>query len=320
MSDKISVVLATYNGEKYIVSQMDSLREQTVVPHEVVICDDCSSDKTTDVIKEYIKKYNLLNWHLYTNFKNLGWVRNFYRGVNLSTGDLIFFCDQDDVWDKDKLRNMKLMFNDNKINVLSCKCQYIDANGEKISVSYSELPFCKRGNSKLIKHNFSDKFTYSIYPGCTMAVRKVFWNTIMSSYKINKQQSLPHDAVMWKMGVLTDSAYELNEELIKYRLHDKNASKPQDSINKNIKKRSTRIKEIEYVLSQMEGIKELYSNTKFEKVDILYKLDRVIYFHQLRKKYLKDETTLIALLVRMKYYRDIKMFLGDVLSKKRKEK
>lgn len=318
MNDKISVILTTYNGEKYIVSQLDSLREQTVLPNEVVICDDCSSDKTIAIIKEYIKKYNLFNWHLYVNVKNLGWVRNFYRGVNLATGDLIFFCDQDDVWDKDKLRNMILIFNDKKINVLSCKCQYIDANGKKISVSYSELPFSKKGNSKLIKHNFSDKFTYSIYPGCTMAVRKEFWDAIMYRNKVSKQQYLPHDAVTWKMGVLTDSAYELNEELIKYRLHDKNASKPQDSINRNFKKRSTRVKEIEYVLSQLESIKELYSKTKFVNVDILYELDGIIYFHKLRKKYLEDETTIISLLTRIKYYRDIKMFLGDVLAKKRR--
>ena len=74
---KISIVMTTYNGEKYLTEQLDSLRTQTRLPDEVIISDDCSADNTNVMIEEYIKKYRLTSWKHIKLKKNVGWKKNF---------------------------------------------------------------------------------------------------------------------------------------------------------------------------------------------------------------------------------------------------
>ena len=78
--EKISVALATYNGEKYIEKQLDSIRNQTIKPDEVVIVDDKSSDRTVALINEFIAVNNLVNWKLFVNEKNVGYAAGAFHG------------------------------------------------------------------------------------------------------------------------------------------------------------------------------------------------------------------------------------------------
>ena len=93
---KISVAMTTYNGEKYIEKQLESLRLQTRKIDEVIICDDRSKDNTEKVVTDYINKYNLTGWKFIVNEKNLGFIENFKKSMRLTTGDYIFLADQDD--------------------------------------------------------------------------------------------------------------------------------------------------------------------------------------------------------------------------------
>jgi glycosyltransferase involved in cell wall biosynthesis len=97
MSGKISVALGTYNGEKHLQAQLDSLRNQTVLPYELVICDDGSNDNTLQIIRDFAESAPF-PVHLHVNETNLGFADNFLRAANLCQGDWISFCDQDDVW------------------------------------------------------------------------------------------------------------------------------------------------------------------------------------------------------------------------------
>ena len=103
----LSVVISTYNGSKYILEQLDSIRNQTRRADEVMIIDDCSTDDTVEKINNFLKKYNLNNWKIVKNVENKGWKRNFMEGIWRSNGDLIFPCDQDDIWMPDKLQLME---------------------------------------------------------------------------------------------------------------------------------------------------------------------------------------------------------------------
>ena len=94
---KTSVVISTYNGEKYIIEQLDSLRKQSRPADEVIIADDCSSDHTVDIVKQYINQNKLNSWQVIVNDHNKGWRRNFMETMWNATGDLIFPCDQDDI-------------------------------------------------------------------------------------------------------------------------------------------------------------------------------------------------------------------------------
>lgn len=93
----ISVAMATYNGEKYIQEQLDSLAKQTVLPYELVVCDDGSKDKTVRIIEAFASSAPF-PVHLYVNESNLGYADNFLKAAALCNGNWIAFCDQDDVW------------------------------------------------------------------------------------------------------------------------------------------------------------------------------------------------------------------------------
>ncbi|TQV61723.1 MAG: glycosyltransferase [Sulfurovum sp.] len=103
MKNKISICLATYNGEKYLKEQLDSLLNQTLTPYEVIIQDDCSTDNTVEIAKQYTDKLNL---KIYVNEVNLGFTKNFESVLQKATGDLIAPCDQDDIWKPDKLEKL----------------------------------------------------------------------------------------------------------------------------------------------------------------------------------------------------------------------
>ncbi len=97
----ISVVMATYNGERFLAEQLDSILVQSYPNIELIIVDDLSVDGTVAIIKSYCEKHS--NIHLYVNDKNLGYIKNFEKGMLLANGDLIALSDQDDIWVKDKL-------------------------------------------------------------------------------------------------------------------------------------------------------------------------------------------------------------------------
>jgi len=92
----VSVVMATYNGEKYLREQLDSILGQTYAPFEIIIQDDGSTDGTVDIAKEYVQKYGFIK--LYVNEHNLGFNQNFKSVAMKATGDYVAISDQDDIW------------------------------------------------------------------------------------------------------------------------------------------------------------------------------------------------------------------------------
>lgn len=92
----VSIALTTYNGEKYLREQLDSILLQTIQDFEVVVCDDRSCDSTWCILEEYAQKDSRFKIH--RNEKNLGFLKNFEQAISLCTGDYIALCDQDDIW------------------------------------------------------------------------------------------------------------------------------------------------------------------------------------------------------------------------------
>jgi glycosyltransferase involved in cell wall biosynthesis len=110
MSDcRISIALCTYNGAKYLAEQLHSYARQIRPPDEVVICDDGSTDATSEIVKQFSKTAPFpIKWH--ENERNLGTTKNFERAIRLCSGDIIFLSDQDDVWRDDKIALMVAKF------------------------------------------------------------------------------------------------------------------------------------------------------------------------------------------------------------------
>ena len=98
----VSIAMCTYNGERFIQEQIDSILEQSHSNFELIITDDCSSDKTIEIIKNY--QENDMRIKLYQNEVNLGFVKNFEKAISLCNGEYIALADQDDIWKKNKLK------------------------------------------------------------------------------------------------------------------------------------------------------------------------------------------------------------------------
>lgn len=108
----ISIAMATYNGEKYLQQQLDSIAAQTVLPDELVVCDDCSTDKTIEILENFKNKVNF-DVRILQNQTNSGYVKNFARVIPEAKGDFVFMCDQDDFWFPNKIETVLKTFDEN---------------------------------------------------------------------------------------------------------------------------------------------------------------------------------------------------------------
>ena len=98
----VSIAMATYNGERFLRDQLDSLAQQTLLPDELVICDDHSTRFTARIARQFSDEAPF-QVRLVVNPVNIGFIRNFEKAVSLCRSDLIFLCDQDDYWSADKI-------------------------------------------------------------------------------------------------------------------------------------------------------------------------------------------------------------------------
>jgi glycosyltransferase involved in cell wall biosynthesis len=105
----LSIAMATYNGQAFLADQLSSLRNQTRLPEELVICDDGSADTTIDAAHRFAANAPF-EVRIERNTVRLGHARNFLKAASLCRGDLVAFCDQDDVWLENKVEASAAVF------------------------------------------------------------------------------------------------------------------------------------------------------------------------------------------------------------------
>lgn len=135
---RISIAMATYNGAKFLQEQLDSLATQTLLPHELVICDDGSTDATLEIAGRFAAEAPF-PVRIYRNEKNLGYADNFLKAASLCEGDWIAFCDQDDVWLPEKLLTQSKNFSEDVLLVVH-SADLADATLHKTGRRWPDLP------------------------------------------------------------------------------------------------------------------------------------------------------------------------------------
>jgi len=214
----ISVLLITYNGERFLKEQLDSIYNQTILPDEVVVSDDCSQDGTIDILREYNQKYGL---KYDVNPNNLGYLGNLKKSLEYCQGDYIIFADQDDIWFSNRIEaalfKMKQIEKDNRPAIVSCKFIEIDAEGKILSKSF----------------RYKDKHEYYTHLfGCgTMASTSMINLPLLEYYK---SLSEPKDFMMGIIASMTGDVFRMGAPLFYYRRHDNNTM---NTISTNTKKR-----------------------------------------------------------------------------------
>ncbi|EHI98322.1 glycosyl transferase family 2 [Clostridium sp. DL-VIII] len=295
----ISLVITTYNGEKYIVEQLDSIRNQTLLIDEVIIRDDGSSDNTISIVCKYIDTYKLKNWIFIYGEENVGWKKNFFLGICSTQGDLIFLCDQDDIWHLDKVEKMVIKMNSYQhIQLLVSGFHSFYEKGANVLKNKGN-----RGKKKLEKIEF-DKLCLSVfYPGCTYCFRKDLKEKFVK-YWFSES---PHDAMLWYLAVQTDGLYCYNEVLMEYRRHKDSAT--------NVSKHSIQEQlEIYYRhIKVLDMLKELekQDNQHAERIMLIDKMKR---WYKIRIELLEKRkiTSLLKILPYTSLYMRKKQFALDI--------
>ena len=106
---RISVAMATFNGAVYLPEQVESLARQELLPDELVVCDDLSTDGTVELLEQFARTAPF-PVRIHRNARNLGVLRNFEKALSLCQGDIVFLSDQDDVWLADKISEVVRLF------------------------------------------------------------------------------------------------------------------------------------------------------------------------------------------------------------------
>lgn len=216
---KISVALCTYNGSSYIKKQLNSiLYQEDFEVDEIVICDDISNDETLEILNSFKTKYpSIISIHV--NKFNLGSTKNFEKAISLCSGDFIFLSDQDDIWKKDKIKKILAVFeqNSNAEGVFS-NADLIDSKDNPIpSITiWDSVFFLEKELPKPI--DFFNIITKNgnVVTGATLCIKKTVKNFI---FPFN--QDVLHDEKIAISLALRESLFYSKENLISYRIHDK---------------------------------------------------------------------------------------------------
>lgn len=203
----VSVVIATYNGAVYVEDQLKSILQQSYAPIEIIIVDDCSTDQTVPLIQDFQKKYSHIT--LVVNEINLGYIKNFEKGLKLASGDFIAPCDQDDIWLPDKIKICLEQLQDNEI--VYCNSILINDKGTPTGKKLSDI---KRLTS------FNSCLNYAIgnsAPGHAMLFRK---NLI--EYCLPFPDVFPHDYWIGYRATQHGCVKFIDIPLVLYRQHDAN--------------------------------------------------------------------------------------------------
>ena len=210
----ISVCMATYNGEQYVVEQIASILEQLSSADEVIVVDDCSTDDTVNTLKSL----NDPRIKLYSNDRNRSHVYSFGRAISLAQNEIIFLSDQDDRWIKGRVTLMVKSLLDTGAMVVSTNSYFMDKDGNKITFKVDGV---RSSSSFKNFKNIIDIFIGKVnYFGCAMAFRKRIVGLVLPMPTFVES----HDLWIAMASNLIGLNIHLDDHTLFRRVHGNNAS------------------------------------------------------------------------------------------------
>ncbi|MEO6287841.1 MAG: glycosyltransferase family 2 protein [Dyadobacter sp.] len=203
----ISIALCTYNGSDFIKEQLDSILDQSINNWEIIIVDDCSQDETQAILKSYALRDTRFIIHY--NDSNLGYNKNFEKALKLCQGEFIAICDQDDIWDKDKLK------------------MQLDAVKENLLI-YHDSVFIDR-SGKSMETKISDKFNFYrggrpevfLYLNCVSG-HSIFMRNSVLPLALPFPEKFHYDQWLAYIATTHGTIDFVDQALVRYRQHGKN--------------------------------------------------------------------------------------------------
>lgn len=277
----IDIVLATYNGEKYVGEQIESIINQTYKDWKLIIRDDGSKDKTAEVLEKYAEKESRIKV-IKDDTGNLGFNGNFTKLLEASSADYVMICDQDDFWLENKIEIMykEISKYDKKENMLVHSDVYL--TNEKLDIINSKF-IGKRGSQKGINGVI---FANSVQGASCMMTK-----TLKENY-LNNKVGIPYDYNICLIAEMIGKRIFIEKSLMYYRQHQSNAIGAGINNNKNIKE--NKIKKLikakfsfEFIKMEMgkcEEVKKLKEKLNIQIADNIRKnIDDYLYIADNKK-------------------------------------
>lgn len=248
--EKVDILMATYNGEKYIEEQIQSILNQTHQNFRLLISDDCSKDNTRKILKKLAEKDNRITLNFQN--ENLGVVKNFEFLLKNVENDFFMFADQDDYWYENKIELSLNKLKEENADLVYTDLEVVDSNLSVINKSYWDL---KSFRKKIQKYNnFEALYLNNFITGCTIFCKKEWIDKILPLPKTSKY--VLHDYWIALMVSLNGKISFVDKPLIKYRQHGNN---------------SVGSKTVSETLETLEEIRNLFINVKLDHFELFVK-------------------------------------------------
>ena len=209
---KLIVLMSTYNGERYLQQQLDSLYAQTLKPDRIIVRDDGSTDQTMAILEANAREHKELS---FSQGNNLGAGRSFWELIKTcEDADYYALCDQDDVWLPEKLERA--------VEILEKQEDEVSLYASRFTLTDENLNILPSDVSKL--YSFSDfphALLYHSAPGCTFVFNHKTREKILE-YDIDNEYFIIHDAIIHKVAALFGKFILDEESYIYYRQHGHN--------------------------------------------------------------------------------------------------
>lgn len=262
---KIGVLLATFNGEKFLREQLDSIFNQTKKVDEIIISDDGSSDNTICIINEYIKNNRTIPITLVFNREKHGVIYNIENAYRHSTADLLFFCDQDDVWKKSKVECFsKALEEFPEYGLYFSNATLTDEELKPLGQGVWDVYFTYRNFKTkycvLCGEGFVRKLSYdgNIVTGMSAAVRREVLDEIFPL-----DPEVLHDEIAAFYCSVNGGLVAINEETAFYRQHNQNiVGLSGSAFVSNNKRRNSILGLMKYSDQNMAIVNSMYYKSK----------------------------------------------------------
>ena len=240
--ETVDIILPTYNGEKFIKEQIESILNQSHKNIRLLISDDCSTDGTIEILKKYKEKDNRIE--LYVQTKNLGVVKNIEFLLQKVTSNYYMLSDQDDYWLPEKVEKSLEKLKQNNADIVFGDLEVVDEKLKTIYPSFNDFMKLTR-KIKNNQNSYKLNYLYNCITGCTILAKK---QTIEKIIPIPTQSKyLIHDHWIGIITSLNGKIAYMPEKYIKYRQHGNN----QIGTTK-----------ISHKFTQIEEVRELFINVK----------------------------------------------------------
>jgi len=216
MNEKIDILMATYNGEKYVREQISSILNQTYTNFRLVICDDCSTDSTYEILEEIASSDERIV--VCRNETNLGYIKNFEKLLKMVQNEYFMLSDQDDVWIETKIEDSFELLKKEDADLVFTDLAVVD---NELNIKNNSFNSLMGYNKKILKcKDYNVVYLYNVITGCTILTKRKYLNTIVP---LPNNKNLIHDHYIPLVISLCGGKLKyLNKATIKYRQHVNN--------------------------------------------------------------------------------------------------